>query len=283
MYAIINNVQLKIKEYKGQRAVTFKDIDMAHGRPEGTAHRNFKANRDYFIEEEDYFKVCADEIRLHKIMDISPKTHGDIILITESGYLMIVKSLTDKLSWSVQRELVKTYFRSREMLTYYNDALVKILANQEEMKKRQNDFEEYIRREISYIRNDILAVRHDANIINDNTEKNIQTAVEAATSETVKVLAPFMNTSGSISAKNKIRRQPRNYSRGKIENLPPAIKSQVDGMIISGKYSCQKISDFITGITGESISYMTVSRYIKSILKINNIFLSDFVIIFTRI
>lgn len=267
MYTIINNVQLKIKEYKGQRVVTFKDIDMAHGRPEGTAHRNFKANRDYFIEEENYFKVCADEIRLHKIMDISPKTHGDIILITESGYLMIVKSLTDKLSWSVQRELVKTYFRSREMLTYYNDALVKILANQEEMKKRQNDFEEYIRREISYIRNDILAVRHDANIINDNTEKNIQTAVEAATSETVKVLAPFMNTSGSISAKNKIRRQPRNYSRGKIENLPPAIKSQVDGMIISGKYSCQKISDFITGITGESISYMTISCYIKKYFK----------------
>ena len=66
-----------------------------HGRPEGTASRNFRANRNHFIENEDYFKICADEIRRHKIMDISPKTHEDIILITESGYLMLVKSFDD--------------------------------------------------------------------------------------------------------------------------------------------------------------------------------------------
>ncbi|HNQ43870.1 MAG TPA: hypothetical protein PKI59_05545 [Candidatus Cloacimonadota bacterium] len=31
---------------------------------------------------------------------------------TESGYLMLVKSLTDDLSWAVQRELVNSYFRA---------------------------------------------------------------------------------------------------------------------------------------------------------------------------
>lgn len=34
-------------------------------------------------------------------------------LLTESGYLMIVKTFTDDLSWKVQRELVNTYFRAK--------------------------------------------------------------------------------------------------------------------------------------------------------------------------
>ena len=33
MYELINNVPLKIKEYKGHRVVTFKDIDAVHNRP----------------------------------------------------------------------------------------------------------------------------------------------------------------------------------------------------------------------------------------------------------
>ena len=259
MYEIINNVHLKIKEYKGQRVVTFRDIDMVHGRPDGTAKRNFNKNRDYFIEGEDYFKVCAYEIRTDKLMDISPKTHGDIVFITESGYFMIVKSLEDELAWSVYKELVKTYFRARQIETFYNDALLKLLENQEEMKKRQDKLE----KEISYIRNDVLSVRRDLMVADDKAEKNINKAVETSISEIIKVLAPFMQLPKIISTKNKIKRQPHNYSNGKIENFPPAIKSKVDEMIISGKYSCQKITDFITGITGESISYMTVSRYIR--------------------
>lgn len=110
----IASTNVTVKEYQGQRVVTFKDIDTVHQRPDGTARRNFNTNKIHFIEGEDYFKVCADEIRTHKIMEISPKTHEDIALITESGYLMLVKSFTDDLSWDVQRELVKSYFRVKE-------------------------------------------------------------------------------------------------------------------------------------------------------------------------
>ena len=38
-------------------------------------------------------------------------------LITESGYLMLVKSFTDDLAWEVQRELVKGYFRVKKSLS----------------------------------------------------------------------------------------------------------------------------------------------------------------------
>lgn len=111
--ATINSSTLPIKEYKGQRVVTLNDIDIVHNRPYGTAKRNFQSNREHFIENVDYFKVCADEIRTNKIMNISPKAHADVALITESGYLMLAKSFTDDLAWKVQRDLVNNYFRAR--------------------------------------------------------------------------------------------------------------------------------------------------------------------------
>jgi hypothetical protein len=37
------------------------------------------------------------------------------LLITESGYLMLVKSLQDDLAWKVQRELVNNYFRTKKV------------------------------------------------------------------------------------------------------------------------------------------------------------------------
>ena len=110
----VNKMNLEVKVFKGQRVVTFKDIDNVHQRPSGTAGRNFRKNKKHFIENEDYFvispsKFQSDEIRCFGIS--SPKGG---FLITETGYLMLVKSLTDDLAWSVQRELVKNYFRAKE-------------------------------------------------------------------------------------------------------------------------------------------------------------------------
>ena len=114
-HMIIQNNAVEIKEWGGQRVVTFKDIDTIHARSEGTSRRNFNTNRKYFIEGTDYFKICADEIRSHKIMELSPKAQEDVTLLTESGYLMIVKSFHDDLAWDVQRALVNNYFRAKTM------------------------------------------------------------------------------------------------------------------------------------------------------------------------
>ena len=116
---IINTMPLAIKEYNNRRVVTFKDIDTLHQRPKGTARKRFNDNKSRFIEGEDYFKVCASEFRTRKIANISSKAQEDITLITESGYLMLVKSLTDDLAWKVQRELVNTYFRAKDMFTVF--------------------------------------------------------------------------------------------------------------------------------------------------------------------
>lgn len=106
----IGNVNVVIKEYQGQRVVTLKDIDTVHQRPDGTARRNFNTNKQHFIEGVDYFKIQPNEIRT---VGIASPNGGTVV--TESGYLMLVKSFTDDLSWDVQRELVNTYFKVKEL------------------------------------------------------------------------------------------------------------------------------------------------------------------------
>lgn len=112
----INNTEILVKEFSGQRVVTFKDIDAVHGRPDGTARRNFNTNKSHLIEGEDYFKITPDEFRT-AIGDMDSRQQNDVTLITESGYLMLVKSFTDDLAWEVQRELVKGYFRVKKSLS----------------------------------------------------------------------------------------------------------------------------------------------------------------------
>ena len=111
---------LSIVEYQGQRVVTLTMIDEVHGRPEGTARKRFNDNKDHFVEGEDYFDVGSSEIRTHNICAISSKAHGNIKLMTESGYLMLVKSFTDDLAWKVQKQLVKGYFKAKELVENFD-------------------------------------------------------------------------------------------------------------------------------------------------------------------
>lgn len=113
----INNTSLEVKEYQGKRVVTFKDIDMVHKRAEGTARRNFNTNKKYFIEGEDYFVRNSYEAK----NEFGTTAPNGLILVTESGYLMLVKSFTDDLAWTVQRQLVNTYFKQQKLKHKYTE------------------------------------------------------------------------------------------------------------------------------------------------------------------
>ena len=111
----IHGTELPIKEYQGERVVTLKEIDAVHQRPEGTARKRFHDNRKHFIKDVDYFTLTQpSEIRTLGIKRPQGGTPENITLITESGYLMLVKSFTDDLAWDVQRQLVNSYFRVRQ-------------------------------------------------------------------------------------------------------------------------------------------------------------------------
>lgn len=103
----INGVSLAPVEHRGIRVMTLAMMDAAHKRPEGTARRNFNENRDRLIEGEDYFVRNSSEAR--KLGVIAP---NGLALLTETGYSMLVKSFTDDLAWDVQRQLVRSYFKS---------------------------------------------------------------------------------------------------------------------------------------------------------------------------
>lgn len=110
----IGNTQFTAKTLDGKPVLTFRDIDAIHHRPDGSARKRFSDNRQRFVEGEDYFKITPSEFRT-AIGDMDSRQQNDVYLLTESGYLMIVKSFTDDWAWEVQRRLVKTYFRAKEL------------------------------------------------------------------------------------------------------------------------------------------------------------------------
>lgn len=125
---MINERPLQVKEWQGQRVVTFRDIDSLHQRPDGTARKAFNRNKKHFIPDEDFFTVYADELAkptVHKTDGSSGRISSawferpqggyaeETHLMTESGYLMLVKSFKDDLAWVVQRALVNSYFKRK--------------------------------------------------------------------------------------------------------------------------------------------------------------------------
>lgn len=109
----INSTALTVKEYEGQRVVTLKEIDEVHQRPEGTARKRFNDNKEHFIEGVDYFIVDLTTSEKRTQFGAGKNAGRTLTAVTESGYLMLVKSFTDDLAWTVQRELVNSYFRMK--------------------------------------------------------------------------------------------------------------------------------------------------------------------------
>lgn len=111
---MIHGTGIEMKYYREKPVITFKDIDAVHKRPDGTARKRFNDNRKHFVNGVDFYNIDQpSEIRTLGIERPQGGYPDKVILITETGYLMLVKSFTDDLAWAVQRELVESYFRRR--------------------------------------------------------------------------------------------------------------------------------------------------------------------------
>ncbi|UUC51632.1 ORF6N domain-containing protein [Pseudomonas citronellolis] len=111
----IANSDLTIIEHKGERVVTLAMVDQVHQRPDGTAKRNFHENRDRFVEGKHYFDLTRDEIRTELPQGAFDPRAPRGTLLTQRGYLLLVKSFTDELSWQVQDMLVDGYFEGQRL------------------------------------------------------------------------------------------------------------------------------------------------------------------------
>lgn len=134
---VVEGTKLEKVEYHGQPVISLPMVDRAHKRPEGTAGRTFRKFRSRFIFGEDFFELPHEEWtslnrRITSVQRGSTSVQknaqggrrGHMIFFTLSGYLMLVKPLTDDLSWKVQRMLVKNYFEATKTVAELKDELL---------------------------------------------------------------------------------------------------------------------------------------------------------------
>lgn len=107
----VHNNRMPLVEFQGQRVVTFAMVDEAHQRPDGTAAATFRRHRHRFTEKQHFFELTGDVLHRQTFPGLFPAHTRKGIVITEMGYLLLVKPFHDDLSWVIQEELVNAYFR----------------------------------------------------------------------------------------------------------------------------------------------------------------------------
>lgn len=150
---IILNEEIEIKEYNSERVITAWDIAKLHGRDVREVNQQFNRNIKNLIEKEDYFVVNRNNIspsdsviqKSHKVIqDFIPNNVKGIILFTQSGYLLLAKTFTDKRSWDIQRRLVKSYFKIQELKEKMESGELEIKNTQlKEINDKPTELQEY--------------------------------------------------------------------------------------------------------------------------------------------
>lgn len=112
---VINSKQLEAKEYNGERVITAWDIAEVHGRNVKRVNEQFRRNKSKLIAGVDYFVLTREEFSKSFSATALSKfsNNKEIPIYTEAGYLMLIRTFEDDLSWKIQRELINNYFRNR--------------------------------------------------------------------------------------------------------------------------------------------------------------------------
>jgi hypothetical protein len=172
---------LPVWEHEGERVVTLAQIDAVHGRIPGTAKQNFANNRERFIEGKDYFVVNRDDFeqqkksaggKKHSLNDDFDVSRG-LILITEWGYLMLVRTFKDDLSWEIQRELVEGYFRAKNhaQMPNYGDRRIEEMSESE--WKRYESLLKIAAQSKQLTRKDVIALLAELDVYLDDTDEQV--------------------------------------------------------------------------------------------------------------
>ena len=147
----INGQELTKIVYRGEPVITFPMTAELHDRTLKSVHNNFERSLERFTESRDYFTVPYEEwkdiLRPSKrgtqsdlvttncrLQDELKRTNcsfqtssmtppkpdtqrggyrGDMIFLTQIGYLKLVKTFNDDLAWDIYIQLVEHYFNTR--------------------------------------------------------------------------------------------------------------------------------------------------------------------------
>ena len=164
----VNGKEMVVKEYADKRLVTFKDIDELHNRPEGTARVRFNRNKKRLVENEDY--IVSSIYEAENLFGITAP--NGLTLLTETGYLMIVKSFNDDLAWQVQRSLVSTYFKAKEIISntnFMSEEQVKQLLEQQKISFETQQSVNELKSEVNTLNN---TVKRMSSVMNTLVNRN---------------------------------------------------------------------------------------------------------------
>ncbi|ETR66997.1 MAG: hypothetical protein OMM_12083, partial [Candidatus Magnetoglobus multicellularis str. Araruama] len=85
--------------YKKQPVITLRMMDELHERKEGTARNAFFRHKEHLLENEDFFEVTYEEwVKILNVKNINVQKGGrksSMTFLTQTGYLLLVKSFTD--------------------------------------------------------------------------------------------------------------------------------------------------------------------------------------------
>lgn len=123
--------EIEIKEYNGERVVTAWDIAQLHERDTREIVQNFNNVKDKMILNEDYFTISRNDMSKSKILiqHFIPNNVKEIVLFTQLGYMLLTKTFKDDFSWKIQRELVKAYFKLKELKDRVESGELEIVQN----------------------------------------------------------------------------------------------------------------------------------------------------------
>lgn len=140
----INNKELQVKEWNNERVVTIYDIAELHERRVDKTNELLKNNIKHFIKDVDYYLISRENFleTFSGFQRKIPNNVKSIPLFTESGYLKLVKPMTDDLSWDIQTILINTYFKVKELQQNnfkvpqtFKEALLLAVEQQEEIER----------------------------------------------------------------------------------------------------------------------------------------------------
>lgn len=113
----IQNTQLPVIEYQGQRVITTELLAQGYGAEVDSVRQNFKRNKNRFIEGKHYFQIEGEELAVLRVTyshaQISSKVRY-LTLWSERGASRHAKMLETDQAWEWYEALEDNYFRLHE-------------------------------------------------------------------------------------------------------------------------------------------------------------------------
>ena len=110
----INNYELPVRMYNGQRVVTFQDVATLYEVPVKNIQNNFYNNREWFKEGTDYFALKRDD--LTQLDWVTSKETPSLLVFTAHGFILLAKPIQTQNAWSVYVDIIDRYFQLRELI-----------------------------------------------------------------------------------------------------------------------------------------------------------------------